>query len=321
MTIKRETLELNGDSPGDIERAAEMLRSGKLVAFPTETVYGLGAGIFIPQALHDIFVAKGRPQDNPLITHIAHPGDAALLCMELTREYLLLSKHFFPGPLTLVLAARPELSRIATGGLDTVAIRMPDHPVALQLIEKAGMPVCAPSANLSGRPSPTTAAHVLQDLGGHIDAVLDGGPCSVGIESTVLLLSHDKPIILRPGSIHAAQISEVLGYDILEESDSGELSHHSPGTRYRHYAPAATVHLVHDMGAFMALREKYTNAFVLSDTPVPGLYTMLEQSRFYADLRLADSQGYTDIVILLSPFTIKTYPGLANRVMKSAGLA
>ncbi|WP_027717608.1 L-threonylcarbamoyladenylate synthase [Desulfovirgula thermocuniculi] len=235
--------------PQVLARAGKILRRGGLVAFPTETVYGLGASALDPRAVARIFEVKGRPQDNPLIVHVAGPGEVAgLVEGEVPPQASLLIKLFWPGPLTLVLPAAPHLPPQVTAGLPTVALRMPAHPVALGLIAAAGVPVAAPSANLSGRPSPTTAQHVLEDLGGRIEAVLDAGPAAIGLESTVLDLTGPVPLILRPGGITPEELAEVLGEVRLAPGAGGEPCAlprpRSPGMKYRHYAPRAPLLLV-----------------------------------------------------------------------------
>lgn len=212
------------------------------MAFPTETVYGLGANAVDDRAVARIFEAKGRPADNPLIVHLADPGEVRRVAGRLAEPALSLMERFWPGPLTLVLPRQGTVSPSVSAGLDTVAVRMPDHPAALALIRAAGVPVAAPSANLSGRPSPTSAAHVLADLGGRIEAVLDAGDCGQGIESTVLDLTGEDPAILRPGGITAEDLAAVLGREPVTASGAGTAK--SPGTRYRHYAPAVPVYLV-----------------------------------------------------------------------------
>jgi len=194
-----------------IDEAAEIIVSGGLVAFPTETVYGLGANAMDPKAVAKIFEAKGRPGDNPLIVHISRASNIGELTPVLTPVIIRLIDNFWPGPLTIVLKKKPDVPDITTGGLDTVAIRMPDDPVALELIKKAGCPVAAPSANLSGRPSPTRGEHVVADLEGKVDAILIGNDCRIGIESTVLDMSGDMPTILRPGIITVENIEAVIG--------------------------------------------------------------------------------------------------------------
>jgi L-threonylcarbamoyladenylate synthase len=224
----------------DLWPAVELLRAGKLVAFPTETVYGLGANALDPEAVRAIFTAKGRPADNPLIIHIAHPQDLTLLAVQIPPCATPLIDRFMPGPLTLVLQRSPIVSDAVTAGLDTVAVRIPEHPVARRLIELAGIPIAAPSANRSGRPSPTTAAHVLEDLAGLIPMIVDGGTCDFGLESTVLDITGPIPVILRPGAVSAEDIIATIGpiqnFDSLGSAASISAPR-SPGMKYRHYAP------------------------------------------------------------------------------------
>lgn len=224
-----------------LARAAELLRSGRPVAFPTETVYGLGARACDEAAVRAVFRAKGRPPDNPLIVHVATTGDAERVASEFPRQARLLADAFWPGPLTLVLPRSIRVPALVSAGLSTVAVRLPAHPVAVSLIELAGFPLAAPSANRSGRPSPTTAAHVRDDLEGRIDAVVDGGPCAVGVESTVILCGEGLPKILRPGGVSAEMIAGVLG-QMPEFAGSSDLSS-SPGTRHHHYRPSCAVRI------------------------------------------------------------------------------
>lgn len=220
--------------------AAELLRNGELVAFPTETVYGLGANALDPEAAARIYAAKGRPSDNPLIVHIADAAQADELA-EVSETARRLMEAFWPGPLTLVLPARPCVPKVVTGGLDTVGIRMPAHPAALLMLRQAGLPVAAPSANLSGRPSPTTADHVWEDLHGRIPLIIDGGAAISGLESTVLDLASPVPAILRPGVITAEALADIIP-GLSEETrlpDGGVAR--APGMKYRHYAPRAEV--------------------------------------------------------------------------------
>jgi len=222
--------------------AAEVLRRGGLVAFPTETVYGLGADAFNADAVKQIFVAKGRPLDNPIIVHIASVTDLKALTDHVPEEAGLLIDQFWPGPLTLILKKSPDVPDDVTGGLDTVAVRMPQNKIALALIKALGHPIAAPSANISGRPSGTTAGHVLQDFAGKIDMILDGGPVTVGVESTVLDLSQKPPAILRPGAVTQEDLAPLLGRVVMGRG--AEIRKRSPGTRYRHYSPRARVTLV-----------------------------------------------------------------------------
>ncbi|MBD3261537.1 MAG: threonylcarbamoyl-AMP synthase [Candidatus Altiarchaeales archaeon] len=228
---------------GDIESvklkpAAEALRCGGLVAFPTETVYGLGANALDPHAVKRIFEVKGRMSDNPLIAHIADKEGASDLVEAVSDKASELMDVFWPGPLTLVLRKSPSVPGVLTGGLDSVAVRMPSNLIALSLIRLAGVPVAAPSANLSSKPSPTCAAHVLEDLSGGIDYLVDGGPTSIGVESTVLDLTADPPALLRPGGVTAEEIRGVVGEVEVNPKAS---SVKSPGLKYRHYSPQARV--------------------------------------------------------------------------------
>ena len=234
-------------------RAGSIIRQGGLVAFPTETVYGLGADAFNPAAVSRIFAAKGRPSDNPLIVHISSLEELYPLVRTLPDRALKLAQAFWPGPLTIVLPRSPEVPEAVTAGLNTIAVRMPAHPVALALIRAAGTPIAAPSANLSGRPSPTTAQHVRDDLDGRIEAIIDAGPAPVGIESTVVDLSTGTPLLLRPGGITRQRLTEVVGQVALPPVKSNEPPR-SPGLKYRHYAPKAPVMLVE--GTPEAVRDK-----------------------------------------------------------------
>ena len=243
MPYQTRIAKVEGDPEPSVAEAADLLRQGELVAFPTETVYGLGADATNPRAIQKIFEAKQRPADNPLIVHVAG-RDMARAYSSQTSPYVdVLADHFWPGPLTVVLPAAALLRKSLCAGLDTVALRMPNHPLALALIAATGVGLAAPSANLSGKPSPTTAQHVFHDLGGRIPLILDGGPCRVGIESTVLDLSTSVPLILRPGMVTAADLTRVLGFPVAY-ADDRESKKRSPGTRYRHYSPRARVFLL-----------------------------------------------------------------------------
>lgn len=228
-----------------IETAARLIRDGEVVAFPTETVYGLGADALNAEAVKKIFIAKGRPGDNPLIVHIADIGQWSSLVEDIPESALALAKAFWPGPLTMILKKREVVPPEVTAGLDTVAVRMPSHLVARALIAATLVPIAAPSANFSGRPSPTTARHVLEDLEGRIPLILDGGRAYVGVESTVIDMTREVPVLLRPGGITREMLEQVLG---RVEVDPGIMSPiredkpvPSPGMKYKHYAPKAPV--------------------------------------------------------------------------------
>ncbi|MBE3576617.1 MAG: threonylcarbamoyl-AMP synthase [Limnochordales bacterium] len=230
--LRREALQLAGRE----------LRRGELVAFPTETVYGLGADATNTEAVERIFRAKGRPGDNPLIVHIDRVERLRQVVVHIPPAALELAAAFWPGPLTMVLPKRPEISLAATAGLETVGVRLPDHPVARELIAAADRPIAAPSANLSGRPSPTRAEHVLEDLAGRVSLILDGGPCRIGVESTVVDMTVDPPVLLRPGGVTLEALQKVLGRvevdrGVWERVEAGRVR--SPGMKYRHYAPKA----------------------------------------------------------------------------------
>ncbi len=233
---------VSADLPGALADAARRLRTGGLVAFPTETVYGLGADATSDRAVAAVFAAKGRPDFNPLIVHVARNQAIDALVTVPDRAARLIER-FWPGPLTLVLPRRADspVSLLATAGLDTVAVRRPDHPVALALIEAAGCPVAAPSANASGRISPTCAAHVAESLGTRAGLILDGGPCRVGVESTVLDMSGPRPVLLRPGAVTLEELTEILGEAPRSPDDGAALR--SPGLLISHYAPKALLRM------------------------------------------------------------------------------
>lgn len=237
----------DGNDRQAIHDAADILRRGGLVAFPTETVYGLGANALNPSAAAKIYEAKGRPGDNPLIVHIADTEDIGRLAADIPDKALMLAEAFWPGPLTIILPKRNIVPDQTTGGLATVAIRMPSHPAALALIRESKLYIAAPSANLSGRPSPTRAEHVAEDMTGRIDMILDGGAVGIGIESTIVDLTGATPAVLRPGYITKAMLEQIIGHVELDpalvEADS-TLRPRAPGMKYTHYAPKGTLTIV-----------------------------------------------------------------------------
>ncbi len=232
----------------DTAEAAAILRRGGLVGIPTETVYGLGADGFNPEAVRRIFEAKGRPQDNPLILHIPSADWLERTCRSIPPCAHALAERFWPGPLTMILPRRETVPDAVTAGLDTVGMRCPDHPVTREIISLAGVPVAAPSGNTSGRPSPTSASHMLEDMEGKIDAIVDGGPCAVGVESTIVDLTASPPRLLRPGGVTLEQLREVLGEVAVDSAVTrlmgGDEKPRAPGMKYRHYAPKAPVTVV-----------------------------------------------------------------------------
>ena len=236
------------EQQGCIARAAEIIRAGGLVAIPTETVYGLGANALDPNAVCRIYEAKGRPSDNPLIIHVPDKSWLARYCVDVPEVAYTLAEHFWPGPLTMILKRDPGVPDRTTGGLQTVGVRCPDHPVTLALIEAADVPIAAPSANLSGRPSCTTASHVLEDMQGKIECILDGGRCKVGVESTIIDLTVQPPRLLRPGGLPVEALEEVLGEVAIDDAVKRRMGEgeqpRAPGMKYRHYAPSAPVTVV-----------------------------------------------------------------------------
>ena len=228
--------------------AAEIIKNGGLVAIPTETVYGLGANGLDEEAVAKIFMAKGRPQDNPLILHLCGPEQIELYCHHIPQAAYDLAEKFWPGPLTIVLPARSCVPKRTTGGLSTVAVRCPDSDVTREIIRLSGVPLAAPSANISGKPSTTTAQHVRHDHDGRIDAIVDGGSCRVGVESTIVDLSEARPRLLRPGGITPEQLIEVLGDLIVDKAVTSQIDKDevvkAPGMKYRHYAPQSEVIIV-----------------------------------------------------------------------------
>ncbi len=297
-----------------IARAAQIIRSGGLVAFPTETVYGLGADALNADAVRKIFIAKDRPFDDPLIVHIAHVQQLALLARPIPERVWDLTERFWPGPLTLVLPKTDRVPEITTGGLDTVAVRAPAHPVARKLIEMSGCPIAAPSANRFGRPSPTTAQHVLEDLDGRIELILDDGPTPIGVESTVLDLTEDPPMVLRPGGVTLEALQEILGEVRLLSSSAREAAKRSPGTRYRHYAPRAQLLLAESGELEQIVRGllkagKQVGVMVrqsrLQCSPAPLVLSVIQMpldlseyaQRLFAALRELDAHGVDVIVV------------------------
>lgn len=304
----------------EIGQAASFIQKGKLVAFPTETVYGLGASIFNLEAIEEIFRVKNRPQDNPLIAHVANLDWVGQVAQCIPPTFYRLAARFFPGPLTVVLKRHSSISGMISRGLETIAVRQPKHPIAEALIRSVGEPVVAPSANLSGRPSSTTAEHVLHDLSGKISAVIDGGPCQIGIESTVIdLVSFDFPTILRPGAITKEEMMQVLKQEVClyKEGPMG-----SPGMKYRHYAPKAIVKVFfsqQELEKYLAISSS-SKQLLLSSHSVGHLdWASLTSQTLYALLRDADANRY-DEVLLLCNEQVRQNAALMNRIMYMQGL-
>ncbi|MBS0604128.1 MAG: threonylcarbamoyl-AMP synthase [Verrucomicrobia bacterium] len=310
----------------EIIRAAELLRIGKLVSFPTETVYGLGACIFNPEAIQSIFSVKGRPSDNPLIAHVSAIEQVSEIAEQIPDAFSLLTRSFFPGPLTVILRRRSHVPSIVSAGLDTIAVRMPSHPLALKLIELAGEPLVAPSANLSGKPSATQAKHVLEDFEGKIAAVLDGGKTEFGIESTVISLIGEMPILMRPGSISKEAIEEVLKCPVGTASADLRGPVSSPGMKYRHYSPRTPVKVLHtlqDLESYLAAMPVQGKTMLLSRKPIAHCNSgidlfSLTSKELYSLLRLADENRYQQIVIFCDE-DVRKEDALMNRLTRAAG--
>ena len=327
----------------EIEQAGELIRAGELVAFPTETVYGLGADAMNAEAVKSVYAAKGRPSDNPMIVHIADPEQLIGLVQYgadgIGPDALALMEAFWPGPLTIIFPKSSAVPDATTGGLETVAIRMPSNDTALRLISAAGCPIAAPSANLSGAPSPTTAEDVLEDMDGRIAAVIMGEQCQVGIESTVIDLTGDTPTILRPGVITAEWITEVLGKPVLYDAalytkpeviadpedgvaDMGQAPK-SPGMKYRHYSPKAKVRLIEGSDEEFQARALEIGRDARAGGKRVAILNYGDDAekaahKLFADLRELDRQEY-DLVLIRSLKEVGYGFSVMNRMLKSAG--
>lgn len=272
---------LSADSPETAQTAADIIKSGGLVAIPTETVYGLGANGLDENAVAAIFEAKGRPQDNPLILHVAESAEMEAICHDIPEAAYRLAERFWPGPLTMVLPARGCVPKRTTGGLSTVAVRCPDSDITRNIIRLSGVPIAAPSANLSGKPSTTTAQHVFHDHNGRIPLIVDGGPCRVGVESTIVDLTDTRPRLLRPGGITPEQLLEVLGDLVVDKAVTAQIDKDAvvkaPGMKYRHYAPQAPVVIV------SGSREKASEYIHAHTQPGDRVLCFEEELSLYAD--------------------------------------
>ena len=336
-----ETLKLTTES-ADIARAARIIAAGGLVAFPTETVYGLGADALNEAAVAAVYEAKGRPSDNPIIVHIAAAEELSRLTADQSEDIRRVTEAFWPGPLTIIVRKLPAVPDRTTGGLDTVAVRMPETESARELIRLSGCPIAAPSANLSGSPSPTRARDVIADLDGRIDAIICGDDCRVGIESTVLDLTSEEPAILRPGIITADRIAEVLGKDVSYDSSLKEAAKHtaldpekgaqesdfkpkSPGMKYKHYAPKAQMSIIAGAQENVKAEIEKLQASYEKDGKKVGVI-LFDETAFaeaahdlFSRLRDLDAAGVD--VILAGALSDADGVGFAvmNRMLKSAG--
>ena len=335
MKTRYLTLDKNNLDPSSLSDAAEIIKSGGLVAFPTETVYGLGGNALNAYAAEKIYEAKGRPSNNPLIVHISRIEDAEKYVVTDERYYKI-AKAFMPGPITVIMPSKRVVADSVCAGLDTLAVRCPSHPVARAFIDMCGCPIAAPSANTSGRPSPTSAAHVAHDLDGRIDMIIDGGECEVGLESTIIKLDKDKCILLRPGGITHEMLCNLLGeveiaHGVIERPDENTRVE-SPGMLISHYAPKAPLYLVRGSEEVVI---EYMRDMLLSDgvyvLSYDGVYSpsdrvislgnRLDQTdaakRLFSALRAADQFGAHQIY---APYPSQEGIGLAllNRMLRAA---
>ena len=320
-----------GTTEHDIAEAAEIIRRGGLVAFPTETVYGLGADALDPEAVRSIYLAKGRPSDNPTIVHIAEPEDLKRLTPEVTADMETLAAEFWPGPMTMIVRRMPVVPDVTTGGLDTVGVRMPANDAARALIKAAGTPIAAPSANISGKPSPTNARDVLEDMDGRIDAVIDGGTCGVGIESTVIDMTEEMPMILRPGILTAEELGNALGKEVRidpallkKPGDQTGLVPKAPGQKYKHYAPNAEMILYKGRAADVAARIERDRAAFEAEGKRVAVISFDEGGEkqaahdFFTLVRQADRDG-ADVILTAALREEGIGFSVMNRMLKSAG--
>lgn len=330
-----ETLHLK---KSETKKAAEILKGGGLVAIPTETVYGLAANAFDEKAVKNIFIAKGRPSDNPLIVHISSLEEVYGVVSDFGEKAKKLAKAFWPGPLTMILPKNNNIPAVVTANMDSVAVRFPSNEIARQIINLAGVPLVAPSANLSGSPSPTKFSHVAEDLDGKVEAIVDGGDCDFGLESTVISLVGETPVLLRPGKITPEEIEKVIGKikidsAVFSKLDSGKKAA-SPGMKYKHYAPKAKVFLVKTedkkkYAEFVNSREGENILALCFDEDVPYLKTafisygsredyMSQAKNLFSSLRKADKMNAKTVY---AHFGKLEGVGIAlyNRLIRSAG--
>lgn len=333
-----ETLLLDAENDGAIKTVAEILKRGGLVAIPTETVYGLAANAFDPVACGNIFKAKGRPGDNPLIVHICDIDMLGDVVSEFPEKAKTLAEKFWPGPLTMIMKKSDKIPMVTSANLPTVAVRFPAHPVAQRIIRETGLPLAAPSANLSGSPSPTTFEHCVHDLMGRVDAIIDGGACSVGVESTIISFAEETPMLLRPGYVTLEQLRDAIGEvglskAVLEKLGDGERVL-SPGMKYKHYAPKARVSLVkgtseqyteyvnehsYEDGVFALCFDEDAPVLKVSTVCYGSEYSDAQQAeRLFDALRELDEVG-AKRVYAHSPKTTGVGMAVYNRLVRAAG--
>lgn len=316
--------------------AASIIRNGGIVAFPTETVYGLGGNALDPSAAEKIYAAKGRPSDNPLIVHLSDYRTAGQYC-HTTPLFFEIADAFMPGPLTVVLKKRSVIPDTVTGGLDTVGIRVPSHPVARELIELAGVPIAAPSANRSGKPSPTSFSHVLHDLDGRVDAIIDGGSCQFGVESTIIKLADDNLQLLRPGAVTPEMLSLFSDHIYIDPSVTAKFDGVplAPGMKYRHYAPDCPLTILEgeDEVVYAYLAQKEKIGVICFDEDLPHICadkvlscgpvgdSLAQARRLFDCLRLMDEQKELRAIYARMPSKLGIGLAVFNRLIKAAGFS
>ena len=322
------------DTIEDIKKAGKILKNGGLIAFPTETVYGLGANGLDEAAVSKVYKAKGRPSDNPMILHISQIDEIYDIAEEINEDCLKLMEAFWPGPLTVVVKRKKIVPNTTTGGLDTVGIRMPSDKTARLLIKEAGIPIAAPSANLSGKPSPTMPEHVIKDMNGRIDGIICGGKCQVGIESTVVLVTGDTPIILRPGKITKEDMKKVLGKEVkidpaieiteIKNNKDQDFRPMAPGMKYRHYAPDAEMVVIEGPKEKVKEEIKRRKEKIKAEGKKVGVIIFGDENfeeaahDLFADLRKMDDEGVEYIIAGAVKSEGLGY-AVMNRMLKSAG--
>ncbi len=318
-----------------LKESAELLKSGEVVGIPTETVYGLAANAFDEEAVKKIFIAKGRPSDNPLIVHIAKLEDLAPLVREIPEKVKIMAEKFWPGPLTMIMKKSDRISNAVSGNLDTVAVRMPKSDYARAIIESCGLPLAAPSANLSGSPSPTNAKYVFDDMNGRIPLIIDGGNCEIGVESTVISFAESPPRLLRPGGVTLEEMTELIGEIVVDDAVLNKLEEgavaSSPGMKYKHYAPRADITIIKsDFKAFKKLCDSEKDVTALCFDGEDGLLSCpcvtygeesdgySQSARLFDALRELDESG-AHKVYARCPDTKGMGLAVYNRLIRASG--
>ncbi len=331
-----ETKIIQYSGPDSLKPAADIIKRGGIVAFPTETVYGLGGNALDPDAARKIYEAKGRPSDNPLIVHLSKYDEAGIFA-HTTRAFYDIAEAFMPGPITVILKKREFIPDSVTGGLDTVGLRVPSNHIARELIELSGVPIAAPSANLSGKPSPTTFSHVYNDLNGRVDAIINGGSCEFGVESTIIKLDNKQIKLLRPGAVTLemlALFSDNIYVDpaVTEKFDGVPMA---PGMKYRHYAPERPLIVIdgQDDEVYEFLTDKINSGVICFDSDVkrinckkviscgPSDDSLTQARRLFDCLRLMDKVSDIDVIYARMPSKIGIGLAVFNRLIKAAGFS